>query len=73
MVTRDAPIAQALHANIDVLAIRNADAADWNDVEVTIYGFESTSGRKQPTGPYRRKMNKINSPKIIKPNRLRLV
>jgi hypothetical protein len=65
VVTRDAPIAQALHANSDVLAIRNADVADWNDVEVTIYGVESTSGSgKQPTGPYRRTMNLVPQGKL---------
>jgi hypothetical protein len=60
VVTRDAPIAQALHRNSDELAIRNADAADWNDVEVTIYGFEhTTSSGKRPTGAYRRTRNLI--------------
>jgi hypothetical protein len=65
VVTRDAPIAQALHWNSDVLAVRNSDAADWNDVEVTIYGFEKTSSSgKQPTGPYRRTKNLVPTGKL---------
>jgi len=65
VVTRDAPIAQALHSNSDVLSLRNADAADWNDVEVTIYGFETTATRgKQPTGAYRRTKNVVPAGKL---------
>jgi hypothetical protein len=65
VVTRDAPIAQALHWNSDVLAVRNADDTDWNDVEVTIYGFEhTTSTGKRPTGAYRRTRNLIPSGKL---------
>jgi hypothetical protein len=65
VVTRDAPIAQALHRNSDVLAIRNTDDADWNDVEVTIYGFEhTTSNGKWPTGAYRRTRNLIPPGKL---------
>ena len=65
VVTRDAPIAQALHWSSDMLAVRNADAADWNDVEVTIYGFEKTSTNgKQATGPYRRTKNLVAAGKL---------
>jgi hypothetical protein len=65
VVTRDAPIAQALHWNSDMLAVRNADAADWNDFEVTIYGFEKTStSGKQPTGPFRRTKNLVPAGKL---------
>jgi hypothetical protein len=62
VVTRDAPIAQALHWNTDVLAIRSGDAADWRDLEVTIFGFVTTgaSGR-QPTGPYRSKKDVVSA------------
>jgi hypothetical protein len=53
IVTRDTPIAQAAGWTTDVLALRNMDAADWDDVEVTVFGFETTAitGR-QRTGPY---------------------
>ena len=52
MVTHETPIARATGWNMDVLAIRNLDAGDWNDLDVTVYGFVTTgtSGR-QPTGP----------------------
>src|SRR5262245_41643916 len=54
VVGRDAPIAQALHSSSDVLSLRNADGADWTDVEVTISGFETTATTgTQPTGAYR--------------------
>ena len=60
VVSRDAPIAQALHSSSDVLSLRNADGADWTDVEVTISGFETTATTgTQPTGAYRRTKNVV--------------
>ena len=62
VVTRDAPIAQALHWSTDDLAIRGGDSADWKDLEVTIFGFVKTgTGSKQPTGPYRRKKDIVSA------------
>src|SRR5947208_579942 len=56
VVTRDAPIAQALEWKTDVLAIRNFDAADWQNIEVTIFGFVTTgTSGKQTTGAYHMK------------------
>jgi hypothetical protein len=66
VVTRNDPIAQALHRNSDVLAIRNVDEADWNDVEVTVFGFERTgTSGKVPIGPYRRRINLVSPGKLM--------
>ena len=62
VVTRDVPIAQALHWNTDVLAIRSGDAGDWKDLEVTIFGFVTTgTGGKQPTRAYRKKKDVVSA------------
>ena len=55
-MTRDAPFGRAVGWNTDILAIRNMDGAEWDNLDVTIYGFETTgtSGRQQ-TGPYKLK------------------
>ncbi len=56
VVTRDAPFGRAVGWNTDILAIRNMDGAEWDNLDVTIYGFVTTgtSGRQQ-TGPYKLK------------------
>ena len=53
VVTHDMPIGQALNWNSDVLAIRNLDGIAWDDLNVTIYGFVTTSGSTRPTGAHR--------------------
>ena len=53
VVTRDAPIARATGWNTDILAIRNRDGADWDNPEITIYGFVKTGSDRRPTGPYK--------------------
>jgi len=53
VVTHDAPIARATGWNTDILAIRNMDGADWQNLDVTIYGFVTTGGSRQPSGPYK--------------------
>ena len=54
IVDRHAPIPQLGQWDTDVLAIRNLDADEWTDLEVTIYGFEPDGhGGQQLSGPYR--------------------
>jgi hypothetical protein len=53
VITRDAPIARATGRTSDMLAIRNVDGGDWNDLDVTIYGFANIGGSKQTTGAYK--------------------
>jgi hypothetical protein len=54
IVTRDTPIGRASNWDSDLLIIRNVNAAEWDNLEVTIYGFETNgvTGRT-PTGPYK--------------------
>jgi hypothetical protein len=66
VVTRDAPIARTLNWNSDVLAIRNFDRADWRNLEVTIYGFETTRAYgKRPTGRYHAKKGFVSAGELI--------
>ena len=53
VVTRDTPIARATGWNTDVLAVRNLDGADWDDLDITIYGFVTGTSGRQVTGPYK--------------------
>jgi hypothetical protein len=55
VVTPDMPISQATAGGMNVLAIRSLDAAEWSNLEVTVFGFESNGGRKRPTGAYKSK------------------
>jgi hypothetical protein len=52
VVTRDAPIAQLLNWNTDILAIRSVDSAAWTDVQLTAHGFATIGGKRGTTGPY---------------------
>jgi len=61
VVPRDTPIGKLLHWDTDVLAIRSRDTSSWNDVEVTIYGFQTLSGNKQNTGAYKNKKDFVNA------------
>lgn len=54
IVDRNAPIPQLGSWDTDVLAIRNLDADEWKDLEVTIDGYEPDGhGGRQPSGSYR--------------------
>jgi hypothetical protein len=52
VVMHNTPVAVATGQHTDILAIRNTDGADWEDLDVTISGFETANGRRQPTGAY---------------------
>ena len=46
-------------------APRSIDGADWKDLEVTIYGFETTgTSGKQRTGAYRRKKDVVSADEL---------
>jgi hypothetical protein len=62
VVTRDTPLGRAMKWDTDVLAIRNLDDESWYDLEVTIFGFETTgTDGRRPTGRFQKKGSAVHA------------
>jgi hypothetical protein len=62
VVGRDSPLGRTAGWDTDVLAIRSRDRADWVEVELTLFGFETSGNKgKQLTRRYKRTKDVIEA------------